>query len=44
VVNPSTIKIPWYLLLSYEFWYLSYDIIDKAFAATAHAPYQMTYA
>jgi len=33
-----------YPFLSYEFWHLPYDTIHNAFAATAHAPYHVTYA
>ena len=28
---------------SYEFWHLPQDTIDNASAATAHAPYHVTY-
>jgi len=46
VVNPSTkFNDPYgYPFLSYEFWHLPQDTIDNAFAATAHAPYHVTYA
>jgi len=33
-----------YPFFSYKFWQLPYDTIDNAFAATAHAPYHVTYA
>jgi len=46
VVNPSTkFEDPYgYPFLSYEFWHLPQDTIDNANAATAHAPYHVTYA
>jgi len=33
-----------YQFLSYEFWHLPKDAIEHGFAATAHAPYHVTYA